>query len=46
MLSFVFVIVVAFVSIMIFSGNKDIVIPVLSFIAGSLGGFGYGKIRN
>ncbi|WP_423907775.1 hypothetical protein [Candidatus Spongiihabitans sp.] len=45
MLSLVFVVIMAFIATMIVYGHKDIIIPFLTFIAGALGGFGYGKSR-
>ncbi|SMN00108.1 hypothetical protein SPONL_1078 [uncultured Candidatus Thioglobus sp.] len=40
-----FISMLIFIYFLINSGNKDLVIPILSFIAGALGGFGYGKSR-
>lgn len=45
MLSVLFVVIMAFITTMILYGHKDIIIPFLTFIAGALGGFGYGKNR-
>lgn len=44
-LSLLFITMLAFILFLITSGNKDLVIPILSFIVGALGGFGYGKSR-
>jgi uncharacterized membrane protein len=40
-----FIILITFITYLINSDNKDLVIPILSFLAGALGGFGYGKSR-
>lgn len=40
-----FIVMLIFILFLIVSGNKDLVIPILSFVAGALGGFGYGKSR-
>lgn len=40
-----FIVMLIFILFLIASGNKDLVIPILSFVAGALGGFGYGKSR-
>ncbi len=39
------IIMIMFIIFLITSGNKDLVVPILSFIIGALGGFGYGKSR-
>ncbi len=44
-LSLFFIAMLIFIFLLIISGNKDLVIPILSFVAGALGGFGYGKSR-
>lgn len=44
-LSLFFVVMLIFIAFMVNSGNKDLVIPILTFGLGALGGFGYGKRR-
>jgi hypothetical protein len=43
LLILIILLLIGFIIAMTALGHKDIIIPVLSFVAGALGGFGYGR---